>query len=136
MAVPVKPVTKTALSAFVREHSSLNLTQSKAVTDELLSRFDISVKQPVDAELISIQAGQHWKHTKQQNVLLVTGVETGPLYVSDSQVAVWGEISIAWEDTEHPDRTGTVRAAVWRDCMELVENCAVPTEPEESSPQP
>lgn len=134
MAAAAKSVTKTALSTFVRSNTSLNLTQSKALTDQLLDRYDISARMPADPNAMPIEANQCWIHTDRNFILRVTAVETGPIHVPDNPVTVWGPVNVTWEDTQNPSNTGTAPIAEWRAQMAPVKTSApVPEAPEESS---
>lgn len=116
-----KPVTKTVLSAFVRENTALNLTQSKALTDQLLTEYSVTAKLPSDPNDIHIEVGQEWLHKASQRTLRVTGVEVGPQYVQNDPVTSWGPKNISWADTRNIDLTGVAPIADWhRDMRQVV----------------
>ena len=108
-----KPITKTALSTFVHEHTSLNLTQSKALTDQLLAQYSVTVKQPVDLGHFPIDVGQEWLHQGTQRTLRVTDVESGPQRVPNDPVTSWGPVNVSWQETADPASTGTTPVALW-----------------------
>lgn len=147
MALASKPVTKTVLSSFVRENTALNLTQSKALTDQLLDQYSVTVKLPTDPSSIHIEVGQEWFHAASERTLRVTGVEVGPQYVQNDPVTIWGPKNISWTDTRNPDITGVTQTADWhQDTRQVVapeidadEPASAPSgfdSPPESSDQP
>lgn len=116
-----KPVTKTVLSAFVRENTALNLTQSKTLTDQLLTEYSVTVRPPTDPNSIHIEVGQEWLHKSSQRTVRVTGVEVGPQYVPNDPVTSWGPENVSWADTRNPDITGSTQIADWHQDMIHVE---------------
>lgn len=145
MAAPaIKSVTKAALSGFVREHTALSLTQAKALTDQLLAEYIVTLKPPADPSSIPIETGQLWR-TVSGRVLRVTEVEAGPIYVPGDPVTSWGPQSVSWEDPgqvlglpmsgswQSPDNCparGTSPIRLWRQQMSLV---AGPDQPSTST---
>lgn len=121
-----RPVTKTALSTFVRENSPLNLTQSKAFTDLLLAEHIVTVKPPVDLDTVPVEAGQIWRHKGTERTVRVTNVELGPQYVPNDPVTSWGPERVSWRDTEHPTAAGTVQIRMWRLYMVLLSEATGP----------
>lgn len=112
-----KPVTKTMLSTFVRENTALNLNQSKALTDQLLIEYLVTVKLPTDPGNIHIEVGQEWLHKTSRRTLRVTGVEVGPQYVQNDPVTSWGPQNISWADIRNPDITGVSLITDWHQDM-------------------
>lgn len=116
-----KSVSKTGLSAFLRENSELNLTQSKALAERLLRGYDIVLKPPATGETTVI-AGQTWRDSITHRIVVVTRVDVGPQIVPDDPVVAWGPQSIHWEDSTH---TGIADIGLWRERMVLQEGTAV-----------
>lgn len=112
-----KPVTKTSLTAFVRENSTLNLTQSKVLADQLLADYIVAVRPPIDLGSIPIEVGQLWQYTGTQLILRVTDVELGPHYVPNDPVTTWGPIKVSWQNISDPASTGTTAIEPWRQAM-------------------
>lgn len=143
MTAPVtKSVTKAVLSGFVREHTTLNLTQSKALTDQLLAEYSVTLKPPADPSAITVEAGQMWRLTSSGRILRVTDVELGPNYVPGDPVTSWGPQSVSWEDPtavlgspmsfswQSPDNcptTGTTPISLWRQQMSLITDAGEPS---------
>ncbi|MET3172908.1 UNVERIFIED_ORG: hypothetical protein ABIB52_000736 [Arthrobacter sp. UYCu721] len=132
----LKSVTKAVLSGFVRENTTLNLTQSKALTEQLLAEYSITARPPADPDGIPVETGQMWLHAATGRTVRVTNVELGPRYVPNDPVTSWGPESVAWQDAADPTATGAVKITTWRQYMSPV-GAPDPTEnPEESSDQP
>lgn len=112
-----KTITKAALTAFVRENSSLNLTQSKVLADQLLTDYIVVVRPTIDLGSIPIKVGQLWQYTGTQLILRVTDVELGPQYVLNDPVTTWGPANISWQNTSDPASLGVTSIESWRQCM-------------------
>lgn len=141
-APATKSITKAALSGFVRDHSTLNLTQAKALTDQLLAEYVVTVKPPADPSTIPVEAGQLWLHTGSKRTLRVTDVELGPVYVPGDPVTSWGPQNVSWEDPvkalgppmssswKSPDNCpaqGTTSISLWREQMSLIPDAGEPS---------
>lgn len=118
-AATARPVTKAALSAFVREHTDLNPAQSKALTDSLLTEYSVTRKPPAgpEAQDIPVEAEQIWLHEPSQRPVRVTGVEMGPEYVAGDPVTSWGPQSVSWQDCADSSAAGTTAIQLWRELM-------------------
>lgn len=114
MSTPPKSVTKTALSTFLRENSTLNLTQAKTLTTHLLDAFNIAAKPPADPGSITVEAGQRWLHTITGRTMLVTHVDLGPQFVRDDPVTAWGPERVYWQDATD---IGVVEIGPWLEHM-------------------
>lgn len=123
-----KSVTKTGLSAFLRQNSALNLTQSKDLAARLLGTHNISAKPPADPGAVTVEAGQTWIHTDTGRIMTVTHVDLGPQYVADDPVTAWGPERVHWEDATN---IGVVEITPWLERMQLQEQA--PESPSTSS---
>lgn len=132
----VKAITKTALSAFVRDNSTLNLTQSKTLTDQLLAEYSVMAKPPADLSKILIEVGQKWLHSASLRTVRVTNVELGPQRVPHDPITTWGPESISWSDTANPASIGTTPIAPWLEFMTSIEPSPVSEDSHESRDQP
>ncbi|MCB5280562.1 hypothetical protein [Arthrobacter sp. ES1] len=126
-APAIKSVTKTVLSGFVREHTTLNLTQAKLLTDQLLAEYIVTVKPPADSSSIPVEPGQLWIHTGSKRTLRVTEVELGPIYVPGDPVTSWGPQSVSWQNPDDPAAVGNTMICLWREQMRLVPNADQPS---------
>jgi hypothetical protein len=126
-APAIKSVTKTVLSGFVREHTALNLTQAKALTDQLLAEYIVTVKPPADPSTIPVEPGQMWLHTGSRRTLRVTEVELGPIYVPGDPVTSWGPQSVSWQNPDDGTAAGTTQISLWREHMSLVPGADEPS---------
>jgi hypothetical protein len=126
-APAIKSVTKTVLSGFVREHTALNLTQAKALTDQLLAEYIVTVKPPADPSTIPVEPGQLWLHAGSKRALRVTDVELGPIYVPGDPVTSWGPQSVSWQNNDDHAATGTTPISLWRQYMLLVPEADQPS---------
>ncbi|MGY4541168.1 hypothetical protein ACVWY0_001077 [Arthrobacter sp. UYNi723] len=135
-ATSTKSVTKAVLSGFVRDNTALNLTQSKALTEQLLAEYSISAQLPADPMSIPVETGQVWLHAATGRTVWVTNIELGPQYVANDPVTSWGPESVSWQDTTDPLSTGTVPTITWRQHMRPVGPPHTTENPEESSDQP
>jgi hypothetical protein len=122
----MKSVTKGVLSGFVRENSTLNLTQSKALTDQLLAEYIVTVKPPEDPSTIPVEPGQLWLHTGSKRTLRVTEVELGPIYVPGDPVTSWGPQSVSWQDPDDHAAVGNTVISLWREQMSLIPDAGQP----------
>lgn len=121
MSAPaLKPVTKTALSGFVRENSTLNLTQAKSLTDQLLAEYVVTPKPPADPSTVPVEPGQLWLHAGSKRTLRVTDVESGPIYVPGDPVTSWGPQSVSWQNPDDHTAVGNTQISLWRQQMSLV----------------
>lgn len=118
MTTPSKSVTKTGLTAFLRENTTLNLAQAKALTTKLLDAFNIAAKPPADPGSITIEADQTWLHTITGRTMTVTDVELGPRFVADDPVTIWGPERVYWQDATD---IGVVEIGPWLEHMQLQE---------------
>lgn len=132
----LKSVSKTVLSSFVRENTTLNLTQSKALTEQLLAEYSITAKPPADPDRFPVEVDQMWLHAATGRTVRVTGVELGPRHVPNDPVTAWGPESVSWQDTADPGATGTVQITTWRAHMTPVKSGDITDKPAESSDQP
>lgn len=135
-ASSTKSVTKAVLSGFVRDNTALNLTQSKALTEQLLAEYSISAQLPADPNSIPVETGQMWLHAATGRIVRVSNVELGPQYVANDPVTSWGPESVSWQDAADPLSTGTVQITTWRQHMRPVGPPDTTENPEESSDQP
>lgn len=119
-------VSRAALSAFVREHSTLNLTQSKALTEQLLSEYVIVPTPPADPN-IPVEVGQLWLHTASRCTLRVTDVESGPIYVPADPVTSWGPQSVSWQNPDDHTAAATTPISLWRQQMYLIPDADQPS---------
>ncbi len=132
-APAIKSVTKTVLSGFVREHAALNLTQAKALTDQLLAEYIVTVKPPADPSTIPVEPDQLWLHKGTRRTLRVTEVELGPIYVPGDPVTSWGPQSVSWQNPDDHAVIGTTPISLWRQQMHLVPDAG---QPSTSTPSP
>ncbi|KIA72690.1 hypothetical protein ANMWB30_24580 [Arthrobacter sp. MWB30] len=130
MVTATKAVTKSALSTFVRDNTGLNLTQSKALSDQLLAEYSITPKPPADPNSLSIDIGQEWLHTGSQRIVRVTNIEQGPQRIPEDPVTVWGPERISFEYTQRPGFSGAMSIASWRKYMIPVEHGSTSPDPE------
>lgn len=130
-APAIKPITKTVLSGFVREHTSLNFTQSKAFTDQLLAEYLVTAKPPVDPSTIPVYRGQLWLHTGSGRTLSVIDVDLGPTYAPGDPVTSWGPQSVSWRDSEDSSAAGVTQISLWREHMLLIPD---PDQPSTTTP--
>jgi len=115
MAAPAtRSVTKAVLTGFVREHSALNLTQAKAITDRLLAEFIVTPKPPADPSTYPVEPGQLWLHRPSNKVLRVCHIESGPIHVPGDPVTPWGPQSVSWEDSAEGSIHGSTGIHLWR----------------------
>lgn len=131
-----KPITKTVLSAFVRNCSTLNLTQAKTLTDQLLAEYNVMAKPLADLSNILIEEGQEWLHSASLRIVRVTNVELGPRRVPNDPITTWGPESISWSDTANPASIGTTPIAPWLEFMTSIEPSPVSEDSHESRDQP
>lgn len=133
-APAIKPVTKTVLSGFLRERSGLNLTQSKALADQMLAEYSVTVKLPADPSTIPVEPGQLWLHRSSKRSLRVTDVESGPIYVPGDPVTSRGPQSVSWQNHDNPAATDTTPITLWREQMSLVTGPDQPSTSTATSP--
>lgn len=131
-----KPTTKAALTAFVRENSTLNLTQSKVLADQLLADYIVAVRPPIDLGSIPIEVGQLWQYTGTQLILRVTDVELGPRYVPNDPVTTWGPVNVSWQNISDPASTGTISIDPWRQSMRPAGSVTQVTDGSDESEKP
>lgn len=136
VATTPKSVTKAALSSFVRDKTTLNLTQSKTLTEQLLAEYSITPKPPADPYRVPVEVGQRWLHAATGRVVRVTDVEMGPQYTPNDPVTAWGPESVSWQDTADPGTTGIAQITTWRAQMTPVESPDITDKPAESVDQP
>jgi hypothetical protein len=132
----LKSVSKTVLSVFVRENTTLNLTQSKSLTEQLLTKYSITAKPPADPDSFPVEAGQMWLHAATGRTVRVTNVEMGPQYAPNDPVTAWGPESVSWQDTADPGASGTAHITPWHTHMVPVEPSDITEKPAESREQP
>jgi hypothetical protein len=132
VATEQKSVTKTALIAFVRENSTLNIAQSKTLADQLLADYSVTAKPPVDLDSIAVEIGQLWQYIGTPLIVRITDVEMGPRYVPNNPINVWGPANISWQNTADPASTGITQIESWRQCMRPAGSVTqVPHDPED-----
>lgn len=117
VATGQKSVTKTALITFVREHSTLNLTQSKVLADHLLTEYNVTAKPPVDLGSVPVEVGQLWQYIGTPLVVRITNVELAPQYVPNDPVTIWSPENISWQNTTAPASQGVIHISTWLKCM-------------------
>lgn len=110
----MKSVTKGVLAGFVRDNSGLNLTQSKAIADRLLTEFIVTPKPPADPSTFPVGPGQLWLHRPSNKVLRVCDIESGPIHVPGDPVTPWGPQRVFWEDTADSSVNGSTGIDAWR----------------------
>lgn len=136
MSTTLKSVTRAVLSSFVRDNSTLNLTQSKSLTEQLLAEYNITPKPPVNPSRFPVEVDQMWLHAATGRVVRVTDVEMGPDYAPNDPVTAWGPQSVSWQETADPAASGNAQITTWRGQMTPLESPDTTQDPRESSEQP
>lgn len=110
----IKPVTKTALSAFIQRNSPLTLAQSKLLADRLRQEFNLTDSHTLEPGGATIKINQLWRHKDSDKVRRITNIQMGPLYRPGDSVTPWVPEKIFWEDAEDPGITGSLAVIHWR----------------------
>lgn len=112
----------TSLGTFIRDRSSLNLTDSKALATAILTHADVEWGSGQEPELPHFSTGQIWRHRDEDAMLRIVDIQIAPSGSTESAVRYWEPILIEWAHLGNPNQTFTVTPEVF------VEQCEIMTD--------
>jgi hypothetical protein len=115
-----RKVTKTALVETIREVSGLALKDSRALVDELLATYEITMLDTGVPER-PVMRGQLWLHRASKRRLRVTGDQTAPVKLTEA-ITSWETTHVFWADAEDQISFGVVTIDQWRSECAYIEH--------------
>lgn len=92
----------TSLGGFIRDQSPLNLTESKQLAAEIISRAEVQWIQGQEPALPTFEIGQLWLHRSSDATVRILDIELSPTGPTESAVRYWEPVAITWCQVDLP----------------------------------
>lgn len=112
---------KTSLGEFIRDNSTLTLTQSKVLAEKIIAHSTVEWTSGSEPQLPHITEGQLWEHLESGQTLQVTRVDIAPLGSTESAVVTWAPVSISWKSLDKEGVYGSVDPDVFVEQARMIE---------------